>query len=237
MPSTSISNPTTQDSSSTTDMTTDQLVSSSLAANPAVTISSTTCIDTAVNTTMAVAFTPSEHSEDNSSDFESDDDLEITHVTVKNCTNRLESFGPLNKNEYDIILSLSGWLDCKIIQEAHICLKKVNPLIEGFQITTHGPARNFDIMSSEFVQILHTGMSHWVCVSSINCQRGYVNLYDSLYHDIIEKEVEQQVKDLLSDSYLGITNVSVTLVYLPLPFEHALFIPLTHKKSCLTFHE
>ena len=49
-------------------------------------------------------------------------------------------------------------------------------------------------MTSEFVQILHTGRSHWVCVSSINCLPGIVNLYDSLFNDIIENEVEWKMK-------------------------------------------
>ena len=30
---------------------------------------------------------------------------------------------------------------------------------------------------------------------------GTVNLFDSLYHDIISQEVEDQVKDLLADSF------------------------------------
>ena len=52
-------------------------------------------------------------------------------------------------------------------------------------------------MTSEFVQILHKGRSYWVCVSSTNCPPGIVNLYDSLFNDIIENEVEKQVKSLL----------------------------------------
>ena len=90
-----------------------------------------------------------------------------------------------------------------------MCLKKVNPSIEGLQRTTLGPFRNFDVMTSEFVQILNTGNSHWVLVSSIGCQPGTVNLNDSLYYDVIEKEVEDQVKSLMADSFVGITNVPV----------------------------
>lgn len=71
------------------------------------------------------------------------------------------------------------------------------------------PIRNFDIVTSEFVQILHTGHMHWVCISSIGCMPGEVNLYDSLYHDIIEDEVTQQVKCLMADSYVGLISVPV----------------------------
>ena len=44
---------------------------------------------------------------------------------------------------------------------------------------------------------MHTGNSHWVCVSSIGCPEGQINLYDSLYNNIIATEVEEQVKSLL----------------------------------------
>ena len=65
-------------------------------------------------------------------------------------------------------------------------------------------------MSGEFIQILHTGNSHWVCVSSSGCLPGIVNLYDSLYHNIIEEEVEAQVVDLVGEEHLkGIAVVPV----------------------------
>ena len=86
--------------------------------------------------------------------------------------NRIASFGDLDEHDYDIISSPDGWLDCKIIQAAQICIKKVNPLIEGFQRPTLGRVRNFDVMTSDFVQILHTGNSHWVCISSITVISG-----------------------------------------------------------------
>ena len=39
------------------------------------------------------------------------------------------------------------------------------------------------------------------CVSSIGCPPGTVKLFDILYHDIISQVVEDQVKDLLADSF------------------------------------
>ena len=117
------------------------------------------------------------------------------------------ALGALNDSHYEIINSPSGWLDCAIIQQAQILLKNANPLIESFQRATLGPIRNFDIVTSEFIQILHTGHMHWVCVSSIGCTPGIVKLYDSLYHDIIEEEVTEQVKSLMADSYIGLVNV------------------------------
>ena len=61
----------------------------------------------------------------------------------------------------------------------------------------------------EFVQILHTGSDHWVCVSSIKFQPGLVNLYDSLYHDVISQEIEEQTNDLLGGGLISLDFVPV----------------------------
>lgn len=140
-----------------------------------------------------------------SSDEESD--VEITGESTGNL-DKTAALGDLNERHFYLIKLPSGWLDCTITQKAEILLKKVNPLIESFQRTILGPIRNFDIVTSEFVQILHTGNMKWVCVSSIGCKPGVVKLYDNLYHDIIE-EVVEQVKYLMADSYTGLVNAPV----------------------------
>ena len=48
-----------------------------------------------------------------------------------------------------------------------------------------------------------------MCVSSINCPPGIVNLYDSLFNDIIEHEVEEQAKSLFGGNFQCINNVPV----------------------------
>ena len=64
-------------------------------------------------------------------------------------------------------------------------------------------------MSGEFVQILHTGNSDWVCVSSIGCPPGHVKLYDSFYSDAISQEIELQTNDLLGGRLLSLVPASV----------------------------
>ena len=81
----------------------------------------------------------------------------------------------------------------------HVCLKRINPAIEGFQRPTVGACRSFDIVTTDFIQILHTGDDHWVCVSSIFCEPGTIILYDSLYNDIIKEEVKEQVESLIGN--------------------------------------
>ena len=106
--------------------------------------------------------------------------------------------------EHDkLISSPDGWLDCDVIHQVQVRLREINPLIER---PTLGRCRNFNIVSGEFIQILHTGNSHWVCVSSTSCLPDIDNLYDSLYHNIIEEEIEAQVVALVGEEYLkGIT--------------------------------
>ena len=60
------------------------------------------------------------------------------------------------------------------------------------------------------MQILHTGRYHWVCISSVGCSNGIVNLYDSLYHNVISKEVEEQAINLVgTDSFSGLNVVPI----------------------------
>lgn len=131
---------------------------------------------------------------DSESDSDSSDqELELVKVAhVK--SNTRDSISSLTCSDYDLIISPTGWLNCDIIQEAHICLQRVNPLIDGFQQPTLGPCRNFDIMTS---------------VSSIDCTPGTIKLYDSLYNDIIEDEVKAQVESLVADSNVATENVPV----------------------------
>ena len=127
-------------------------------------------------------------------------DIEVTKETVASTIDKTSSLGDLTEKEYSIIKSKSGWLDGMVIHQAQLCLKKMNSNIEGFQRPILGPVRNFDLISGEFIQVLHTGRDHWVCISSIGCLKGHVTLHDSLFNDIISDEVEEQTKCLLGDA-------------------------------------
>ncbi|XP_022807134.1 uncharacterized protein LOC111344187 isoform X3 [Stylophora pistillata] len=105
--------------------------------------------------------------------------------------------------------SSTGWLENTVIQQAHVLLKQVNPDIQGFQRPSLGPCHNFDKVHGDFVQILHTGGNHWVCASSIGCEKGVVNLYDSLFNDVILDDLEQQVESLVGEDFQGINVVPI----------------------------
>jgi len=139
-----------------------------------------------------------------SSSSEDESDVVITNVTHGE-TDKTSALANLTDYHFDLIINPTGWLDCDIIQQAHVLLQLENQAIAGFQRPTLGPVRNFDVVSGEFVQILHTGNNHWVCISSIGCVPGYVNLFDSLYHDsVIIQEVEEQTNDLLGGRLIAL---------------------------------
>ena len=114
---------------------------------------------------------------------------------------RHRSLGNLDEQDYQLIMSPHGWLDDKIIHSAQVLLQEITPLIEGFQQPTLGPVWDFSVVSGKFVQILHTGQNHWVCVSSVWCIAGRLTLFGSLYYDIISQEVEDQVRNLLAHNF------------------------------------
>jgi hypothetical protein len=66
-------------------------------------------------------------------------------------------------------------------------LHNQNPLIGGgLEDTVLGPCFNFSIARGEFVQVLHDGALHWVCVSNVGCKEASsVNVYDSLKQENI----------------------------------------------------
>jgi hypothetical protein len=142
-----------------------------------------------------------------SDDYNSDSeyDIEITKVTTGN-VDKFSALAKLNNADYDIISDPAGWLTCDIIQ---VLIQKVNQSIEGLQRPTLGRVSNFDTVSGELIQILHTGRDHWVCISYIACLPGMVHLYDSLYHDAISQEIEEKANDLLGGSLLSLDFVPI----------------------------
>lgn len=142
-------------------------------------------------------------SSDQDSGSESIDDVIITKIT----TGTVDKFGSqakLNDEDYTIIRNPTGWLTCDIIQAAHVLLQEANSLLEGLQRLTLGQARNYDVVSSDFVQILRTGSDHWVYISSLGCTSGMVNVHYSLYNDVISQEIEEQANGLLGGRLISL---------------------------------
>ena len=131
------------------------------------------------------------------------DDFEISFIgaTESEHVEKYDAIGTLTDHDFNVIESTTGWLENTVIQQAQVLLKKVNPDIQGFQRPSLGPYCNFDRVDGDFVQILHTGGNHWVCISSIGCEKGVVTLYDSLYHDVILGDLEHQMHNLVGENF------------------------------------
>lgn len=109
----------------------------------------------------------------------------------------------LNENDEDVIIK-NGLLTDIHIGKAQNLLKQQFPSMEGLQATTLGMVQQFDVMKGKFIQVLHTGANHWICISNIHCnQNNAVKLYDSMYSGI-SNTVKKQIASLL---YLQSENV------------------------------
>ncbi|PFX31973.1 hypothetical protein AWC38_SpisGene3233 [Stylophora pistillata] len=88
-----------------------------------------------------------------------DPDVLLTGTTINLDVDKTSSLGSLTERDFALITSPCGWLDSATIHQAQLCLKKINPNMEGFQRPTLGLCKNFDVVSGEFVQLLHTGFA------------------------------------------------------------------------------
>lgn len=78
-------------------------------------------------------------------------------------------------------LANNKWLSDKHIHAAQKLLKKKFPHIGGLQPPILSQTGQWQVMSSEGIQILHC-RNHWICVSTIGCPENTINLYDSMNH-------------------------------------------------------
>ena len=76
-------------------------------------------------------------------------------------------------------------------------LHEVFSLISGLQDTAIGATQTFNVVSGNFIQILHDGNLHRVCTSSISFDSPTdvpdINVYDSYNHGYITKMTKRQM--------------------------------------------
>ena len=78
------------------------------------------------------------------------------------------------------IIQNGGMLTDVSVNYAQMILHQQFPEVGGLEDTVLGPHLQFSVANREFVQVLHDGALHWVCISNIGCQEGTVNCFDSL---------------------------------------------------------
>lgn len=84
-------------------------------------------------------------------------------------------------------------------------LHKQFPYYEGLEDTTIGLHLQFSIHRNDFVQVLHDGNNHWVCISNIGCQGSEVNYYDSMFTGSLKPCVKKQIASLVYETGPKIT--------------------------------
>ena len=89
-----------------------------------------------------------------------------------------------------ILESSSKWLTDNIINATQELLRRKYPML-GLQNTLLSYTLAFDVMTEEFVQVLHSGGNHWLAVSTIGCPPSTVKVYDSLYSELPTQTKEQ----------------------------------------------
>ena len=84
----------------------------------------------------------------------------------------------------------NDWLSDLHIDAAQKLLKKQYSHADGLQNPVLGSRLMFSVMSSEGIQIINN-QKYWMCVSTIGCQPGHVNVYDSLYSTLSPSAIRQ----------------------------------------------
>ena len=87
-----------------------------------------------------------------------------------------------DKWESDLkILQSNSWLNDSLINAGMNLLKSAYPHVQGMQECMLSDTLNFEPLN-DFVQILNCTRNHWICISTVGCQPGKVNVFDSMRH-------------------------------------------------------
>ena len=128
-----------------------------------------------------------------------DDDITITGVFTSTTNIQKRKKRCLDDKEIHIIKS-NQWLTDMSINYYQNMLHMQFPYYEGLEDTTVGLHLQFSIHRNDFVQVLHDGNNHWVCISNIGCQGAEVSYYDSMYNGRLKPCVKKQIASLIYET-------------------------------------
>ena len=105
-----------------------------------------------------------------------------------------------NVDSEDLNLITKGeMLNDAVINKAQTLLHEQFPVVGGLEDTTLGPIFMFSVQKGEFVQVLHDGNLHWVCISNICCKEHEINYYDSLRGSRVSWHLLQQIASIVHE--------------------------------------
>ena len=102
-----------------------------------------------------------------------------------------------NLNTEDEKVLLNGeWMNDKLMNDGQMLIKESYPQVCDFQDVSLGQTLGFDVLTEEFVQVLHTGRGHWLTVSTFRCTSAEVDIFDSM-PPAINSSLQNQIASLL----------------------------------------
>ena len=85
----------------------------------------------------------------------------------------------LTQKDRESLLHPTGWLTDSTINAAQKLLADQFPDLSGFQDVSKGLTLSYNIMPSDFLQIINTGHQHWVTISTMGIEFPGIKVYDS----------------------------------------------------------
>ena len=73
------------------------------------------------------------------------------------------------------------WVDDQLITACQNILKGQHPAIGSLQPAMLASELAMEPQGGEFVQIVNLNENHWITLSTVGCQPGHINVYDSLH--------------------------------------------------------
>ena len=95
----------------------------------------------------------------------------------------------LTHHDREVVASRTGWLNDNVIAAAQMLMLQYFPNMAGLQPLSLKKVFAFQVHSGEFVPIINVKNKHWCVVSTVGCDNGVVEVYDSLCTSIPVKTV------------------------------------------------
>ncbi len=103
----------------------------------------------------------------------------------------------LTHGDREVVASRTGWLNDKVIAAAQMIMLQHFPSIAGLQPPVLQRVFAFHVHRGAFVQIINVSNNHWCVVSTVGCDSGVVNVYDSLRKKRLPKKTVRLIASLL----------------------------------------
>ena len=98
-----------------------------------------------------------------------------------NCWMMIDKLIFLYNTDEDVLKSKTMWLNDTHITCAQTLLEHQFPQYGGLQCTVLQQTKSLKSLPAESLQILHTRSNHWIAVSTVNCTKEDITVYDSKY--------------------------------------------------------